>query len=92
MAVAYFCEWPGATEEMAQRVQQRINVQTGDAPRERAIFHADGEADGAYWTFDVWESEDAARRHYSTIRDPALEAEGIPLCQPRVLPVHWHSD
>ncbi len=91
MAVAYFHEWPGVTQEMAQRVQTRLYAQLGNAAPEGGIYAADGEADGAYWTFDVWESEDTARRFYTEIRDPALEAEGIPQSQPRVLPVHWHS-
>lgn len=91
MAMAYFHEWPGVTREMAQGVQGRIYAELGNAAPDGGIFAADGETDGAYWTFDVWESGDAALRFYHEIRDPALQAEGIPQSKPRVLPIHWHS-
>ena len=91
MSVAYFHEWPGVTSEMAQGVQGRINAQTGDAPPEGGIFHADGESDGNWWGFDVWESEDAAQRFFDEIIGPALDAQGIPRSQPRLLPIHWQS-
>jgi hypothetical protein len=91
MAVAYFHEWPGTTREMGQEVADRVNARLGDAPPEGAIFHADGEAGGAWWGFDVWESEDAAQRFYDGILGPATDAAGIPRSQPRTLPVHWHS-
>ena len=91
MAIAYFHEWPGVTREMAQGVKGRIYAQLRNAAPERCIFAADGETEGAYRTFDVWESQDAAFRFYQGIRDPALQAEGIPQSEPRVLPIHWHS-
>lgn len=91
MSVAYFHEWPGTTPEMALGVQVRINAQTGNAPPEGGIFHADGGSDGNWWGFDVWESEDAAQRFFDEILGPALDAAGIPRSQPRLLPVHWHS-
>ena len=91
MAIAYFHERPGGTREMGQAVAERINAQLGNAPPEGAIFHADGEADGNWWGFDVWESEDAAQRFYDGILRPAVEAEGIPWRQLRLLPVHWHT-
>lgn len=91
MAVAYFNDWPGATPDMARGVADRIGAQLGDSPPEGGIFHAEGESDGAWWTFDVWESDDIAQRFYDAIRDPALEAEGVPPSQPRVLSIHWHS-
>ncbi len=76
---------------MAQGVSDRINAVLGDAPPEGAIFHAEGESDGGWWGFDVWESEDAAQRFYEGILAPAVEAEGAPPSQPRTMPVHWHS-
>ncbi len=91
MAVAYFHEWPGATREMAQGVSDRINAQLGGAPPEGAIYHAEGESGGGWWGFDVWESEDAARRFYDEMLTPAAEAVGAPRSQPRTLPIHWHS-
>ncbi len=91
MAVAYLHEWSGATREIAQGVSDRINAVLGDAPPEGAIFHAEGESDGGWWVFDVWESEDAAQRFYDGILQPAIEAEGAPQGQMRTLPVHWHS-
>ena len=91
MAVAYFQQWPGATREMAQGVSDRINARTGGSPPEGAIFHAEGEAEGSWWAFDVWESEDAARRFYDETLKPAAEAVGAPRDQTRTLSVHWHS-
>ncbi len=91
MSVAYFHEWPGVTQQMGQAVAERINAQLGNAPPEGGIFHADGEADGNWWGFDVWESEESAQRFFDEIVGPALDAEGIPRRQPRLLPVHWHS-
>ena len=91
MAVAYLHEWSGATREIAQGVSDRINAVLGDAPPAGSIFHAEGESDGGWWGFDVWESEDAAQRFYEGILAPALEAEGAPPSQPRTMPVHWHS-
>ncbi len=91
MSVAYLHEWSGATREIAQGVSNRINAVLGDAPPEGAIFHAEGESDGGWWGFDVWESEDAAQRFYDGILAPAVEAEGAPPSQPRTMPVHWHS-
>ncbi len=67
MAVAYFHEWPGATTEMGQEVVNRINAQLGNAAPQGSIFHVDGEAADGWWGFDVWESEDAARRFYDDI-------------------------
>ena len=91
MAVAYFHEWVGVTREMARRVSDRINAQLGDAPPEGAVYHAEGETDAAWWVFDVWESEDAARRFYDDVLAPVTDAMDIPRSEPRTLPVHWHS-
>lgn len=91
MAVVYFHEWPGKTTAMAQGVSDGINAQLGSAIPEGAIFHAEGGPDGAWWSFDVWESEDAAQRFYNEILQPATEAEGAPQGQMRALPIHWHS-
>ena len=76
---------------MAQAVSDRINERLGGGPPEGAIFHAEGEADGGWWDFDVWESEDAALRFYEGMLRPAAEAAGVPQGQVRTLPVHWHS-
>ena len=91
MAVAYFQEWTGATRELGKRVSERMNAQTGGAPPEGGIYHAEGESDGAWWTFDVWESENSAQRFYDETLRPVVEELSIPQSQSRVLPVHWHS-
>ena len=91
MAIAYFHEWPGATPEMAQAVSDRVSAQTGGAPPEGGLFHAEGQSDSGWWSFDVWESEDAARRFYDELVGPAAAAMGAPQGQMRTLPVHWHS-
>lgn len=91
MAVAYFHEWPGTTPEMAQGVSDRINAQLGAAPPGGPIFHAEGGAEGTWWGFNGWESENAAQRFYHEILQPAIEAEGAPQGQMRSLPVHWHT-
>ncbi len=91
MAVAYFHEWPGVTQEMAQRVRARLYAQLGNAAPEGGIYAADGEADGAYCTFDVWESEDAAQRFFDEMLKPAPEAVGAPQAQRRTLSIQWHT-
>ena len=91
MAIAYFHEWPGATPEMAHAVSDRISAQTGGGRPEGGIYHAEGQSDSGWWSFDVWESEDAARRFFDEMLKPAAEAVGAPQAQRRILPLHWHS-
>lgn len=93
MAVAHFYEYPETTQEMAQRVSDEVNTQLGSGPPAGGIYHAEGPMDGGgWWSFDVWDSEDAARSFHDDILAPAMQAVGVPLSQPRVLPVHWESN
>ena len=74
MSVKYFRESSGTTPPLARRIADRIDARQGCAPPEGAIYHAEGGSAGAYWTFDVWESEEAARRFYDAIRDPGRDS------------------
>ena len=91
MAIAYFHEWPGATPEMAQAVSDRVSAQTGGGAPEGGLFHAEGQSDSGWWSFDVWESEDVARRFFDEMLKPAAEAVGAPQAQRRTLSIQWHS-
>ena len=74
MSIKYFRESSGTTPPLARRIADRIDARLGGAPPEGAIYHAEGGSAGAYWTFDVWESEEAARRFYDAIRDPGRDS------------------
>lgn len=91
MVVAYFQEWPGVTREIAHGVADKIDAQLGGVRPEGELYHAEGDTEGAWWTFDVWESEDAARRFYDEMLNPAANPVSASQARIRPLRVHWHS-
>jgi hypothetical protein len=95
MAVAYYSEFPQGSSEVAQQVAERVNQQIGPEGPDGGIYHAEGpRGDGGWWTFNVWESEDAAQRFFRDTLMPILQDVGVgrPDSQPRMLNVHWESN
>ncbi len=92
MAVAYFSEFREGTSEQAQQVADSINARLGGQPPEGGMYHAEGSmVGGGWWTFNVWESEEAYQRFYSSILAPALEGVEVAEPQSRELSVSWES-
>ena len=73
MAIKYFRESSDPAPAIARRISDRIDARQGEAQPEGAVYNAEGGSAGAYWTFDVWGSEEAARRFYDAIRDPGRD-------------------
>jgi len=47
--------------------------------------------DGGWWTFNVWDAEDAAERFFRETLHPVLDQVGVPHGQPRKLAVSWDT-
>lgn len=95
MAVAFYSEFPDASTQMAQQVAERVNQEVGSEGPEGAIYHAEGPLGaGGWWTFNVWESEEAAQRFFRETLAPIVQevAGGMPDTPPRKLAVHWESN
>ena len=93
MAVAYYTEFTGSDPELAQQITERINQHLGNKPPQGAIFHAEGPlGNDGWWTFNVWESENAAERFFSDILSPTLRSVNAPEGKRRMLTVAWESN
>ena len=92
MAVALFTRWPAGPAETSQQVAERINQRLGDRPPAGGLYHAEGPTDdGGWWTFNVWESEDAVRRFHQEILHPVLDEVGASRGEVRRLQVAWDT-
>lgn len=92
MAVALFTQWPAGPAETSQRVGERINQRLGDQPPAGGLYHAEGPtADGGWWTFNVWESEEAFRRFHQDILHPVLDEVGASRGEAQQLQVAWDT-
>ncbi len=91
MAVAYLHEFPGATQEHAQRLADKLQEQDSIPPAGN-LFHSEGPMDGGWWTFDVWESEESAHEFYDGQLAPIVSEMGMTSPSPRMFDVHWHSN
>jgi hypothetical protein len=92
MAVALFSQWPVAPTGTSQRVTQEINQRLGGQFPVGGLYHAEGPtADGGWWTFNVWESEDAFQQFHRDILHPVLDELGAPRAQVQQLEVAWDT-
>jgi hypothetical protein len=93
MAVALFTQWPAGPGGTSQRVAERINQRLGDRFPAGGLYHAEGPTadEGGWWTFNVWESEDAIQRFHQDILHPVLDEVGASRGQVQQLQVAWES-
>ena len=92
MAVALFIQWPAGPEETSQRVGEGINRRLGGKPPAGCLYHAEGpSADGGWWTFNAWESEDAYQRFHRDVLHPVLDEVGASRGQTQRLEVSWDT-
>jgi len=92
MAVALFTQWPAGPAETSQRVAERINQRLGGQAPAGGLYHAEGPtAEGGWWTFNVWESEEAVQRFHQDILHPVLVEVGASRGQVQQLQVNWAS-
>lgn len=95
MAVAFYTEFSEGSPDAAAQITERIGRQVGPEGPAGGIYHAEGPLEGGgWWTFNVWESEDAQQTFVREILMPILQdvAVGAPNVQPRKLAVHWESN
>ena len=92
MAVALFTQWPAGAAETSQRVTDLINQRLVDGPPAGMIYHAEGPtAESGWWTFNVWEAEEALRTFHRDILHPVLAEVGASRGQSQQLEVIWDS-
>ncbi len=92
MAIAVFSQWPPGPTATVERIAERINRLLGGQPPAGSLYHAEGPTDeGGWWTFNVWESEDAFRRFNQDILQPVLDEVGAPPTEARQLQVAWDT-
>lgn len=87
-----FTERPGGPAETSQRVAERINQRLGNRPPAGELYHAEGStAEGGWWTFNVWESEEAVQRFHRDILHPVLDEVGASRGEVQQLRVAWDT-
>ncbi len=86
MAVAMVVDNPEGSQEIYERVRERLGLEKPAG----GILHVAGPSPGGGWrVIEVWESEDDARRFVTEHLMPAFEAVGAPAPPPPQLsPVH----
>ncbi len=78
MSVANFSRYAELSPETAKQIMGRIMTQIGNQQPAGAIFHAEGPSnDGGWWTFDVWESDDAAQQFMDNFVNPVLSSFNV---------------
>jgi hypothetical protein len=94
MAVAYFTEFRADGRDLSEapeKVSTYINERLQGKPPAGGIYHAEGPLDSGWWTFNVWESAEAADRFRAEYLTPALEHANAPKGQTRQLSVAWDT-
>ncbi len=94
MAVAFYSETSNVTPVQAKQIGDEVTRHLGgpNMGPEGGLFHADGPTpEGGWWTFDIWESDEAATRFHDGILYPAIAQAGLEPPTPRRLEVAWHT-
>jgi hypothetical protein len=92
VAVALFIQWPAGPAGTSQRVAEAINQRLGGQFPAGGLYHAEGpSADGGWWTFNVWESEDAYQRFHRDVLHPVLDEVGAARGRAQQLEVSWDT-
>jgi len=93
MAVLMLLELPGATREQYDRANEILGIRSDDDAPDGLISHAAGLTDDGMVVVDIWESAESLERFFEE-RDveAAMNEAGADLGEPRVLPVHNHSE
>jgi hypothetical protein len=92
MAVALFTQWPAGPAGTSQRVAEGINQRLGGQFPTGGLYHAEGPTDDAgWWTFNVWESEEAFQRFHRDVLHPVLDEVGASRGQTQRLEVSWDT-
>ena len=89
MAVTLIIELDGVTAEQYDAVMQNLGLADGSQSwPEGAIAHYAGPAEGGWCVVDVWESREHFDRFAEERLGPATSQAGVPVPQPREVPVH----
>lgn len=92
MTVAYFFDMPQVDPTIATHVSGYIREALGPAQPEGSVFHAEGPSTtGGWWSFNVWESDQAFNQFYTDFLVPAAEQAGIEAPPYRQLEVAWDT-
>jgi hypothetical protein len=89
MAIALMFENRSVTQEQYDALRAKLDVDHPDRMPEGAILHIAGpHPDGGWRVFEVWESEEAARKFIAERLEPIFAASGRELAQPEVWQLH----
>jgi hypothetical protein len=89
MAVALLFENRHVTQEAYDSLRAKLDVDHPDRMPEGAILHSAGpHPEGGWRVFEIWESEEAARRFIAERLEPMFAEAGRALSPPQVLPLH----
>ena len=86
MAIAVVFDVPGMTAEQYDKVIQALESEGAAAPEGR-VYHVAAPANGGWFVFDIWESEEKFGA-FSGVLIPKLQAAGVTPADPRIYPVH----
>ena len=85
MAIAFIFELPGVTQEQHETAHQEL----GNPIEQGALVHIAGPMQGGWRVVEVWPSQEAADRFFSSERTrQAFQKANFPAVQPTIMPVH----
>jgi hypothetical protein len=85
MAVAMLIDNPEGSQEIYERLRERIGLEKPAG----GIFHVAGPSPNGGWrVIELWESEEEAKRFLAERLGPAAETVGAPPPPPEIWPVH----
>jgi heme-degrading monooxygenase HmoA len=90
MAVLMILDVPGGSPDQYDRVNEILGIRGSEDAPEGLVSHVAGRTDDGMLVVDVWESEGSLQRFVEQRLAAALADAGMPLSEPRVLPVHNH--
>jgi hypothetical protein len=85
MAVCLIFDVPGATQ--AQYEQVMSEASPGNRPPPGLISHVGGPTDNGWCVVEVWESQEAADRFFTSTLQRPLQKANVNVGQPRVFEV-----
>lgn len=92
MAIAYFTRMPNVSPDQARQVIAEVMKRLGRRGPEGALYHAEGPTDdGGWWSINVWESDDAARKFANEYLKPVLNSFGMSVPDGERLPIEWET-
>lgn len=88
MAVAMFFEFPGATTEQYDRLNEAMGIHGPEDEPDGLISHVCAAVDGGLMIFDVWRSQEDLDDFLQNRVGPAAQQLGVAAGQPTFGSVH----